>query len=44
MWAAIDPCTGATGVVTLNDAHDVFYVTINGAGDGWLTGSATWTS
>ena len=41
---AIDPCTGGTGVVTLNDAHDVFHVTINGASDGWLTGTDTGTA
>lgn len=41
---AIDPCTGGTGVITLNDAHDVFHVTINGAGDGWVTGTDSGTA
>jgi hypothetical protein len=34
-----NPCTGAPGVVTLNDSHSVFHVNVDGASDVWLTGT-----
>ena len=40
-FPAANPCTGDTGTVTLGVSHQVFHININGALDGWDTGTQT---
>ena len=40
---AIDPCTGDTGTLTILTRRSMFHVTVNGAGDVWVTGSQNGT-
>ncbi|HEX6394021.1 MAG TPA: hypothetical protein VFZ97_11300 [Acidimicrobiales bacterium] len=38
-FTALDPCTSTLVTVTINDDHSVFHITVNGAGDVWITGT-----
>lgn len=35
----VNPCTGDTGIVTLLVTHQIYHINVDGAGDGWDTGT-----
>ena len=35
----VNPCNGATGTVVTNTDHSVLHVSVNGAGDAWVSGT-----